>query len=903
MRKPPLFKRLRFRFLAVFVLFLLCGCLITGWFSINTAQKAMDAAMEKQFISTMGIAENFIGLVEQANESLARHVISEKELIEVASKHDHKGIERFIKTHITGPDVDMVLFIDRMGNIIADSNRGRQVGTSLKHLAMVKNAKERNLISSSLVDSGGNFVSITAAAVMNRNEPADLAGVILIGSIIGNSFLEKIKSNTELDLSLIRDLRVLASTLRVSDERISQLPIPFTQYQSLLDNQGQIMPIKLSGKRYFISARRLMGIEHHTSASMLLAHSQQDYLDIIDGIYQQFFSIFLLGFILAVALAVWLSSRFLHFIDILRDGAERLASGHLESRIKVESGDELQMLAENFNSMAEAIHKNNQVMSRYSDNLEQKVEDRTLELRKEERAHADSEERVKAIIENVIDGLLTTNEQGIIESFNPAAERMFGYSADEVIGQNVSMLIPSPHREKHDEYISNYLQAGKGPIVGVMLEVVGQRKDGSQFHHNLSLSEMLIQEESEADGEISTRRIFIATTQDLTERKQAEKALRRAQKMDAVGQLTGGIAHDFNNILSIIIGNLSFLSRQVTDDEKALKRVSSAEKAALRAADLTKQLLGFSRKQAQKALPTNINQLVHNMDSLISRSITPEVEVEHHLADDLWLTEIDSGDFDDALLNLVLNARDAMPNGGKLTIETSNKVLDATYTEINPTVVPGDYVELAVSDTGSGISRDDMEHIFEPFFTTKPHGKGTGLGMSMVFGFTQRSQGYVKVYSELGIGTTMRCYLPRSQSATNRDDTPVAKEDLLPRGSETILVVDDEEGLLELAQQYLEELGYTTLAAASGQQALELLAQRTAIDLLFSDVVMPGGINGYELAEQAETIQPKIKVLLTSGYTNKSLLNNMQARFKTNLLTKPYNQSEIANRVRIILDE
>ncbi|MCP4996165.1 MAG: response regulator, partial [Gammaproteobacteria bacterium] len=270
---------------------------------------------------------------------------------------------------------------------------------------------------------------------------------------------------------------------------------------------------------------------------------------------------------------------------------------------------------------------------------------------------------------------------------------------------------------------------------------------------------------------------------------------------------------------------------------------------------------------------------------------------------DLWLTEIDSGDFDDALLNLVLNARDAMPNGGKLTIETSNKVLDATYTEINPTVVPGDYVELAVSDTGSGISRDDMEHIFEPFFTTKPHGKGTGLGMSMVFGFTQRSQGYVKVYSELGIGTTMRCYLPRSQSATNRDDTPVAKEDLLPRGSETILVVDDEEGLLELAQQYLEELGYTTLAAASGQQALELLAQRTAIDLLFSDVVMPGGINGYELAEQAETIQPKIKVLLTSGYTNKSLLNNMQARFKTNLLTKPYNQSEIANRVRIILDE
>lgn len=395
----------------------------------------------------------------------------------------------------------------------------------------------------------------------------------------------------------------------------------------------------------------------------------------------------------------------------------------------------------------------------------------------------------------------------------------------------------------------------------------------------------------------------LGTVQDITERKQAELALRRSQKMDAIGQLSGGIAHDFNNILGIIIGNLSFLRRLVAGDEKSLMRVNNAHKAALRAADLTKQLLGFSRKQAEKMLPTNINQVIQHMDSLISRSITPLVEVEHHLANDLWLTETDSSDFEDALLNMILNARDAMPEGGRLTIETSNKVLDAAYAKRNPTVMPGEYVELAINDTGSGISKDDLDRIFEPFFTTKPQGKGTGLGMSMVFGFTRRSKGHVKVYSEPGIGTTIRCYLPRSHSVDKAERLTDAKEHPLPGGRETILVVDDEEDLLELAQQYLGELGYAIVTASSSQQALDILAEKPSINMLFSDVVMPGGMNGYELAEQVTTIYPGLRVLLTSGYSSRSLYRNGQARFKANLLTKPYNQDEMARRVRFVLDE
>lgn len=290
------------------------------------------------------------------------------------------------------------------------------------------------------------------------------------------------------------------------------------------------------------------------------------------------------------------------------------------------------------------------------------------------------------------------------------------------------------------------------------------------------------------------------------------------------------------------------------------------------------------------------------MDSLITRSVTPEVEVAHYLADDLWLTEIDSGDFEDALVNLILNARDAMPESGRLNIETSNEILDADYCAKNPGVSPGEYVQLALSDTGSGIAADIIDRIFEPFFSTKPQGKGTGLGLSMVFGFAQRSKGHIKVYSEVGIGTTVRLYLPRTRGMADEMKLPVDEKIRLPQGHETILVVDDEEGLVELAEANLQELGYSVITANSGREALERFEKSNNIHLLFSDVVMPGGMNGYELAERATASQPKLKVLLTSGFTSKTVARNGQAHFQADLLPKPYSRADLAIRVRHMLD-
>ncbi|MCP4338389.1 MAG: response regulator [Desulfobulbaceae bacterium] len=559
----------------------------------------------------------------------------------------------------------------------------------------------------------------------------------------------------------------------------------------------------------------------------------------------------------------------------VQEGAGQLETGH----------DEIDVLTTTFANMELEI--------------QQQIEDLNREInerQKAERQLSEHEEDLRVTLNSIGDAVIATDIKGRITRMNPIAEALTGWPLLEACTQplnTVFHVINALTRSQAENPVEKVLETGE--IVGLANHTVLIAKDGTE--RQIADSGAPIKNDQ---GQIIG---VVLVFRDVTEEYAMQDRLRHSEKMDAIGQLTGGIAHDFNNILGIILGNLDFLERMVAGDEKALKRVKSVDKAAQRAADLTKQLLGFSRKHVRETHSANLNQIIQGMDSLVTRSVTPEVEVSHNLAGDLWLTEIDSGDLEDVLLNIILNARDAMPDGGKLTIETSNVVLDATYAEKYPTVVPGEYVELAVSDTGSGISKDDLDHIFEPFYTTKHQGNGTGLGMSMVFGFIQRSKGHIKVYSELGIGTTIRCYLPRSNNSTEEYSVPTAKDSQLLGGQETILVVDDEKDLLDLAQQSLEELGYSVLTAISGQHALEMLSENPTIDLIFSDVVMPGGMGGYDLAEQAIADHPGIKVLLSSGYTGKTVVHNGQARFATNLLSKPYTIADLSLRVRKTLDD
>ncbi len=500
--------------------------------------------------------------------------------------------------------------------------------------------------------------------------------------------------------------------------------------------------------------------------------------------------------------------------------------------------------------------------------------------------------RVQAMaLEVAANGIVITDRNGIIQWVNTAFTTQTGYSREEVIGQTPRLL-------KSDEQGSAFYRDIWQTILAGRVwhgELINRCKDGTLYTEEQTISPVYNEH-----GKITH---FIAIKQDVTERRKTEEALRRSQKMEAIGQLSGGIAHDFNNQLGVIIGYLDFLRNHFTVDEKPRQWVDIATKATLRCMDLTRQLLTFSRSQTKETTVLDINTTLKDLETMIARSVTPEVMVQYFLTDNLWRTEANPGEFQDAVLNLVINARDAMPSGGKLRIKTTNKHLDNDYVAVSPGLEPGDYVQLMLRDTGCGMSKETLEHIFEPFFTTKPEGKGTGLGMAMVYGFVKRYGGYIKVYSEPDVGTTVHIYLPRS---TASESPAVAQNNhgaTLPTGSESILIVDDEINLLQLADQYLSDLGYRTCLAENAAQALEIIAGDEKFDLLFSDVVMPGGMNGYELAQQATKQRPDLKVLLTSGFTSKSVAHNGLARFTAHLLSKPYRQDDLAQRIRLVLDE
>jgi nitrogen-specific signal transduction histidine kinase/CheY-like chemotaxis protein len=394
-------------------------------------------------------------------------------------------------------------------------------------------------------------------------------------------------------------------------------------------------------------------------------------------------------------------------------------------------------------------------------------------------------------------------------------------------------------------------------------------------------------------------------SEEIARRADAEEALRQAQKMETLGQLTGGVAHDFNNLLQIVTGNLELLQRSLPEGEGRLRRAAeNAAKGAERAAVLTQRLLAFSRRQPLAPKAVDPNKLIAGMSELLHRTLGETIEVETVRASGLWKVEADPHQLENAILNLAVNARDAMPGGGKLTIETANTHLDRAYVSQNAEVTPGQYVVMCVSDTGSGMDEETITRAFEPFFTTKEVGKGTGLGLSMVYGFVKQSGGHLKIYSEPGEGTTVKIYLPRLIAADAVEEEESA-DPIVPEGAreEIVLVCEDDEDVRAYSIEVLRELGYGVLEAADGPSALRLLERPgLRVDLLFTDVVLPGGMTGAVLAEQARALRPGLKVLFTTGYARNAIVHHGRLDPGVELITKPFSYSDLATRVRDLLD-
>lgn len=491
----------------------------------------------------------------------------------------------------------------------------------------------------------------------------------------------------------------------------------------------------------------------------------------------------------------------------------------------------------------------------------------------------------------LVDGIITIDASGIIQFVNVAAQAMFGYTPAELLGRNISVLMPEPYRSRHDQYLADYRQGSRMRIIGVGgRELPMQRKDGSIFAAELAVGE--------APGD--TNHVFVGTIRDLSERKEAERTqelLRQSQKMEALGQLTGGIAHDFNNLLSIIVGHLDILTEKLSDAPDMQRHVDPCIEAALRGSALTQQLLAFGRRQALQPKTLSVNPLLVRSVALLRRTLGERIDIVTTLADDLHLTHIDPNQLENAIVNLAVNARDAMPEGGKLIIETRNVDLDEDYASRHVEVDPGCYVMIAISDTGHGMTADVCARVFEPFFTTKPLGRGTGLGLSMVHGFIKQSRGHVSIYSEVGRGTCIRLYLPCvhdrasvAEPATTNPQPPSAR-------GERVLVVEDNDAVLTLSTLMIRGLGYEPVSAGSGEQALQLLHAHPDIAIMFSDVMLAGDINGPQLAQQAMMLRPDLKILFTSGYAEAAIAESGILGSGIPLLSKPFRKVDLAAKL------
>jgi PAS domain S-box-containing protein len=490
------------------------------------------------------------------------------------------------------------------------------------------------------------------------------------------------------------------------------------------------------------------------------------------------------------------------------------------------------------------------------------------------------EER-RRIFETSQDLILVTDTKGNFIQVSPSSMTILGYRPEQMIGHSaVEFIYPDDLDSTRQE-----MRAARHGRQMRNFETRYVNKDGEP----VTLTWM------GTWSEPVRRHFFIG--RDLTEKHEAEARLRQAHKMDAVGQLTGGIAHDFNNVLTVITGTIGILGDAVADRPELVSIAKLIDDAAERGAQLTKHLLAFARKQPLQPREIDVNALIVEAAKLLHPTLGEQIEISPLLAEDAWTALVDPSQLTTAILNLALNARDAMPGGGKLVLETRNVYLDEGYASMHNEVAPGNYVMIAVSDTGSGIPAANLERVFDPFFTTKEVGKGTGLGLSMVFGFVKQSGGHIKIYSEEGHGTTIRIYLPRS-SGLDQTATEVLTAPAIQRGHEVVLIVEDDPLVRKYVITQIQSLGYSTLDAGNPTEALEIIDNEPAIDLLFTDVIMPGPMNGRHLVDEALRRRPALKTLFTSGYTENAIVHHGRLDSGVLLLAKPYRKSDLARMLR-----
>ena len=514
----------------------------------------------------------------------------------------------------------------------------------------------------------------------------------------------------------------------------------------------------------------------------------------------------------------------------------------------------------------------------------------------DETDRARTETQLAGLLEGAPDAMVVVNEAGVVQLVNRQAMALFGYAREELLGQQVEILVPDSVRGLHPGHRAGYLADPQVRPMGANLELVARRKDGSEFPVDIALSPVTTDEGL----------LVVAAVRDISERRKGEREraeletqLRDAQRMESVGRLAGGIAHDFNNVLTIIRGRAELMLIDMPSSAPERSDLEQINTAAGHGATLTSQLLALSRRQVVQPIVLDLNETVAKLAPILHRLLGDNVQLATALDANLWSVQVDPGQLEQVIINLAINARDAMPNGGRLTIETTNVDFDEEYVRHHEGVVPGNHVQLAVTDSGLGMDAEILGQIFEPFFTTKEPGRGTGLGLATVYGIVRQSGGSVRVHSEPGRGSTFRVYLPRAQGVDVGDRSAEAALPLVG-GSESILVVEDDDRVRALLRAVLERYGYRVVEAEHGAAALEVAANQPPFDLLVTDLMMPN-MNGWELAQRLRAMNPDLRTLYVSGYAESAVIDQGILDPDVQFLAKPFSPEALVRKVRGIL--